>query len=283
MTIELPLGAIVVGVDGHPQSQYAAAWAARQADLERRPLVVVHAFDPAPHLGRKRGGERELVDQLAGQRHAERGMRRALEVAPGIRVESLVRSADPAELLVELGERAHLLVIGSRGLGRIASLVRGSVSLAVCGAARCPVVVVRDEEPRPPRIVVGSDGTGASSAAVEFGFAQASLRGVPLTVLHAVSILEPRAEKWVSAEAAAPAWLSESVAGLREKYIDVDVDLQIADGPTMAELTEASLRADLVVLGAHPHRGPASLSITSVRQALLDHGHCSVAVVHSLR
>jgi nucleotide-binding universal stress UspA family protein len=276
----LPLGAIVVGIDGNPNGMYAAAWAARQADLEQRPLVVVHAVDGGPHL---RSNDHELADRVAGQRHAERAMHRALEVAPKLRVQTLVRSADPAELLVELGEAAHLLVVGSRGLGRVASLIHGSVSLAVCASASCPVIVVREEAPRPRRIVVGTDGTEASAAAVDFAFAQASLRGVPLTVLHAVSILEPRAGEWVSAEAAAPAWLSQSVAGLREKYIDVDVELQVAEGPTVVELTEASLHAELVVLGSRPHRGPLSLNLTSVSRALLDHGHCSIGVVRRLR
>jgi len=278
MSTDLPLGAIVVGVDGHPHGMYAAAWAARQAELERRALVVVHAIDAGPYL---RSGDQDRIDRIAGQRHADHAMHRALEVAPGIRVQTLVRQAEPAELLVELSEAAHLVVVGSRGLGRVASFVRGSVSVAVGASARCPVVVVREEAPRPRRIVVGADGSEASSAAIEFAFEQASLRGVPLLALHAVSVLEPRVDDWVSAEAAAPAWLAEAVAGMREKYVDVDVDLQIAEGPTVVELTEASRRADLIVVGARPHHGPISLNLTSVSRALLDHGHCSVAVVRS--
>jgi nucleotide-binding universal stress UspA family protein len=279
MTADLPLGAIVVGVDGHPQGMYAAAWAARQADLEHRPLVVVHASGTGPRLLTGHAGGRHLVERLIAQRHADRGKRRALEVAPGIRVTTLVRAADPAKLLVDLAATAHMLVVGSRGLGAVGSLLRGSVSLAVCASAACPVVVARGEVPRSPRIVVGTDGTEASAAAIEFAFAQASLRGVPLTVLYAVSVLEPRPEKWVSAVVAAPSWLSESVAGMREKYLDVEVDLRVVDGPTVVELTEASLHADLVVIGAQPHRGPARLHLTSVGHALLDHGSCSVAIV----
>jgi len=271
MTNELPLGAIVVGVDGHPHSLDAAAWAARQAALERRPLVVVHAFAPSQ--------AHDVIHRVAGQRHADHAMQRALAAAPGIRVETLVRAAEPAELLVELAESAQMIVIGSRGLGRVTSLLRGSVSLAVSAGARCPVIVVREEASAPSRIVVGSDATDASSAAIEFGFAQASLHGVPLVVLHAVSIMEPRVEQWVSAEAAAPAWLSESVAGFREKYVDVDVELRTADGPTMLELRTALLYGDLVVVGARPHRGPAALRLTSVGRALLDRGPFSVAVV----
>jgi nucleotide-binding universal stress UspA family protein len=106
-------------------------------------------------------------------------------------VETLVRATEPDEALLALGETARMLVVGSRGLGPIGSVVHGSVSLRVSSAASCPVVVVRDEALRPPGIVVGTDGSPASSAAVEFGFSQASLRGVPLTVLHALPPVNP--------------------------------------------------------------------------------------------
>jgi nucleotide-binding universal stress UspA family protein len=278
----LPLGAIVVGVDGHPPSLHAAAWAAHQASLEHRPLVVFNGTGGPTRLQltEQRATDARQVRRIAGTRHAERGMRRALEVAPCLRVETLVRATEPDEALLELGETARMLVVGSRGLGPIGSVVRGSVSLRVSSAASCPVVVVRDEAPRPPSIVVGTDGSPASSGAVEFGFAQASLRGVPLTVLHALPPTNPRTDPYLSPDATAPAWLAESVAGLREKYVDVTVGFEVVPHSQVVELVERSREADLVVVGARRHRAPAGLRPGSVSQAVIERAHCSIAIVH---
>lgn len=281
MIAKLPLGAVVVGVDGHPHSQSAVAWAARQAELERRPLMVVHATGtPSRLMVGDRRAESVQMRRIAGRRHTELGLMRAHEVAPELRVETLVRAADPEATLVELSRTARLLVVGSRGLGPVASLVRGSLSLRLGQAAACPLVVVRDSEHQPGRIVVGTDGTDASSAAVEFAFAQASLRGVPLTAVHAVEPTAPRLDDLVSPDAAAPAWLAESVAGLREKYPDVDVELRLPTSTAVIELVESSRTADLVVVGDRGHHGPAGALLGSVSQAVIERAHCSIAVVH---
>ena len=47
----------------------------------------------------------------------------------------------PAEVLMQQAERAELLVVGSRGHGRIFGALLGSVSQYVAGHAACPVVV----------------------------------------------------------------------------------------------------------------------------------------------
>jgi nucleotide-binding universal stress UspA family protein len=51
----------------------------------------------------------------------------------------------PAEALLEAAADADLLVVGSRGAGGFKSLPMGSVSTQVTHHARCPVVVIPDE------------------------------------------------------------------------------------------------------------------------------------------
>lgn len=101
-------------------------------------------------------------------------------------MEGLPVYGDPRGVLIGLARQAHLIVMGSRGRGTVRSMLLGSVSAAVSKYASCPVAVRR-----PPRgrahtcgVVVGSDVTPESVPVVEFAFEQASLRGVPLTVLH---------------------------------------------------------------------------------------------------
>lgn len=60
-------------------------------------------------------------------------------------VETLVHSGDYAEEILDVADThsADMIVIGSRGLGRIKSTVLGSVSQKVLHHASCAVVIVR--------------------------------------------------------------------------------------------------------------------------------------------
>ena len=51
----------------------------------------------------------------------------------------------PAEAIIEVAKTRHsdVIVIGSRGLGRLAGLVLGSTSQKVVSYAPCPVLIVR--------------------------------------------------------------------------------------------------------------------------------------------
>ncbi len=51
----------------------------------------------------------------------------------------------PAEELIRASRDAELIVVGSRGAGRLRRLVTGSVSNRVSQHARCPVVVIPAE------------------------------------------------------------------------------------------------------------------------------------------
>jgi hypothetical protein len=51
--------------------------------------------------------------------------------------------AHPAEVLMQQAERAELLVVGSRGHGRIFGALFGSVSQYLVAHAACPVVVFK--------------------------------------------------------------------------------------------------------------------------------------------
>jgi nucleotide-binding universal stress UspA family protein len=68
------------------------------------------------------------------------------EKYPDVTVERVVVNARAAHVLLELSERAQLVVVGSRGHGEFAGLVLGSVSNALVHKAGCPVAVVRSAD-----------------------------------------------------------------------------------------------------------------------------------------
>ena len=78
---------------------------------------------------------RELLDEVAKEIEAEGGKVVESHIVPGEK---------PAEEIVKLTREQDvgLVVVGSRGLGRLQYAVQGSVSSTVVREAECPVLVV---------------------------------------------------------------------------------------------------------------------------------------------
>ncbi|MEV4166690.1 universal stress protein [Nonomuraea dietziae] len=138
----MTLGEVVVGVDGAGTGENVLRFAFAEARLRGVRLRVVHAFGTRPHeFAEDRPELERLRELLTGWRERHQDV----EVA-----EDLVKG-HPAEVLRQAGERADLLVVGSRGRGGFAGLVLGSISQAMLHQAPCPLVVVRTSPGTPHR------------------------------------------------------------------------------------------------------------------------------------
>lgn len=137
---------IVVGDDSSVQSMAAVREALVLGRAMQLPVVVVHAFSMKEALGDKQAtGAVDPIDKIEA-RFTER-MTAHLEALMGefAEVEIILRAeqGNPATVLLEEGEDARFIVVGSRGLGGLSRLL-GSVSEKVVGHAETTVVVVRD-------------------------------------------------------------------------------------------------------------------------------------------
>ncbi len=290
MQADAPRHPVVAGVDGSECALQAVRWAAAEAARRHLPLRLVAAHTwPAgglvgdPGLGfDPRAVLREVVhSRLAAAETV------AAEAVPGLAVEKAEAEGDPVAVLAGESERAELLVLGDRGLGGFTGLLIGSVAVALCTQAGCPVVVVRELDPTARRsepVVVGVDGSPASEAAVAFAVEAAALRGVPLVAVHAwhdVAVDPTMASlvNWDAVESDEREVLAERLAGLRASHPDLAVRrLVVRDRPARA-LVDESRGAQLVVVGSRGRGGLRGLLLGSVSQQLLHHAHCPVAVV----
>ncbi|MFC7493579.1 MULTISPECIES: universal stress protein [unclassified Nocardioides] len=268
---QIESGNVVVAVDGSPHADRAVGWAARQAHLERRGLVVAAAGDGAPAI-------------------AEHAMELALGTHPELAVRPVCASADPRRMLLDMSAAAHLLVMGSRGRGAMRSILLGSVSAAVSAHAACPVVVCRPPVSRQAGygVVVGADGSSQSRPVIEFAYRFAALHGLPLTVLHcfwdavaAVAAYREARGRTVDAPDLEElrALLSESVAGFAEQFPDVAVSLELTHGLADESLAPRNRAWDLVVVGRHPMTRLDRVITGSIATSVVERSSGTVAVV----
>lgn len=137
---------IVVGVDGSSSSRKALAWAVRQARLSGQPLVAVAAWEfpagygwpvPMPEGLDYEGDVRAELDTT---------IKEVVGDQAGLALSAEVVNGHPAVVLDDLSRTASLLVVGCRGHGGFSGMLLGSVSRHLSTHAKCPVVIVRDQE-----------------------------------------------------------------------------------------------------------------------------------------
>ncbi|MET8950018.1 universal stress protein [Streptomyces sp. NPDC004393] len=295
---------VTAGVDASAESLAAAHWAAREALRRGAGLRLVHAWYPKPEsgtavpvdTGRLRAAESALRRSMASVRAAH----------PGLRVEESLVPDAPVTVLLAAAEESEVLVLGSRGLGRIAGFVLGSVSQRVVARSPRPVVLVRageacadehlpaldglspDEIPETPYrdVVLGLDTEHPCDELIGFAFESARHRGAGLRVIHAIDA----APGCGACGRSDPARLGENaverehfvVAALRpwcEKFPRVRVTETVTEGRAAAELVHASTCASLLVVGRRRRDTRLGPLIGAVTHAVLHHADCPVAVV----
>ncbi|MFG3064736.1 universal stress protein [Streptomyces sp. NPDC048231] len=265
---------LVAGVDGSEASLEAVDWAAAEAVRHGVQLHLLHAA----------AGEQEASHVISA------ASARAHECAPAVRLSSEVSHEEAASALVGQGRNAFALVLGSRGLGDLAGMLLGSVSLAVAARADCPVVVVRGSpEHRSAQfgtVVVGIEDGEGSGTAVDFALREAGVRGCRLVAVHAWTApsgtcMTPRAPSWfLEAHRRPPAQvLDDALRHPAERYRDAAVSRKLIEKPARPALLEAASAADLLVVGARRRLGHPGLQLGLINHALLHHAPCPVAVV----
>lgn len=134
---------IVVGIDGSDCSHDALLWAVEEAMRCDAELVLVHAWAyPYTHRHSGNGDPRDEM-RLDAMRTLEAASLEARAMCAPVRVHSIISEENPAKALIDAGNDADLVVVGSRGRGGFAALMLGSVSRSVVQHASVPVVVVR--------------------------------------------------------------------------------------------------------------------------------------------
>jgi nucleotide-binding universal stress UspA family protein len=280
---------IVVGVDGSSDSDRAVEWSLVEARLSAVPLLLLHSNPRA--LGDDYADAMQEARERAGP--AIEQARALATKCPGVifsvrRMEAL--GLTPAAAIVEASEAASVVVVGARGHGGFAGLVLGSVSQHATRHAVCPVVTVRaQKDPGSRRVVVGIDGSAAAGKALAYALSHAERRNGEVTAilgwrgptLHGVGVAVPIApdDRQQQQQQRHQDELEEWLAPWRTKFPGVKLDGEAIPGHAGRLLIDASEHAALIVVGSRGRGAFTGLLLGSVSQAVLEHAHCTVAVV----
>lgn len=168
---------------------------------------------------------------------------------------------------------ADLIIMGRRGKRGLARLMVGHATAKVIGSASCDVLVVpRAAQFWTRRILLATDGSEYSRAALDRAGAVATACGLPVSVL---SVIAPSHGQ--DRRAQAQRAVDEALAALRG--LGVTAEGMIAEGrPDEVIVAQAKAQADLVVMGSHGRTGLLGVLLGSVSERVIGAAECPVLV-----
>ncbi|MGW7534994.1 universal stress protein [Amycolatopsis sp. NPDC054798] len=139
-----PAGPVVVGLDGSSDSDDALGFACAEAIARKTSLTAVHTWNELSPDGTLHAMDVMPDEVAAGERcRVEGQLALWREKYPKLRIDVEIVRGRPVRTLLEFGENAQLVVVGSRGRGGFAGMLLGSTSQALLVHSTCPVAVVR--------------------------------------------------------------------------------------------------------------------------------------------
>ena len=277
---------IMVGVDGSEASWAALRYGTYEARRQGTSIHLVHVVpDYLPMSPMLPLAPSDLHDK--GHQILDEATMRAHElVAPEDVNSSLLEGARIASL-IRAAEGARLLVLGAQHRAAMQRVLTGSALAGVASRATCPVVAVpADWTPTQERrtVIAGVKDTQQSSELVRRALQTAAERNARLVLIHAWGlpgvyddIITSRVEsdEWADHERLA---IERSIAGTREAYAGVPVEIRVIHGQAAGVLKGASDEADLLLVARRHHAIPFG-HLGGTARAVIRESHCPVEVV----
>ncbi|MFD5387088.1 universal stress protein [Streptomyces sp. NPDC127074] len=277
---------VTVGLDGSAESVAAAHWAADEAERRDLALRLTHAWillrPPTPDSPAA-DEQNYWAKRIVHDTHAEL----ARDHPKLTIIEDLV--ADEAETaLLDAAARSRMLVLGSRGLDRVASFFLGDIGLHTIARAERPVVLMRggrEADGRRRPVVVGLSLHGPQDNLLEFAYVTAFTRDVPLHAVHGRRPDRVHAARGAESDVAqdtmeqARRELDEVLRPWREKFPRVRVVDEVRLESPARAVVQAATDSDLLMVGRREHPPAPAPRLGPVVQAAVHHADCPVAVV----
>lgn len=248
---------ILLAVDGSKHSGWSAEFLTRLPLAEKAEIHVITVVDPdafvlpAEIVGLDPGYAKRIREETKKRltQGAELTSRTARELRANFEsVTAGVEQGHVADRILSVAKKSKtdLIVLGSHGLGRIKSLLLGSVSQRVVTHAHCSVAVVKKRPRAMKRFTLAIDGSENADRAAAFLYSQLDPKAMRGTVVYAwVPPISPHPFDLIQRS------MDERFCDpLRKKGLNVKFRIETGDAAaSIAEVAEVD-RSDLVVVGS---------------------------------
>jgi nucleotide-binding universal stress UspA family protein len=284
---------VLVATDGSKYGGWALNWAAMLPLVERPRVTALHVLDVAalraPFLSQPvmAGIERYIQDDI--QRMEARSAKVLQEAEQQLASLNLAGTARKEQgavaptILKRAPKRDGLLVVGSQGLDALDRFMLGSVSTNLIHHAACPVLVVKGEAAPLRRMILATDGSGASAKALKFvltklqpdrSTGKGERAPIHVSVLHILPLV-----MYPGLKEASKKMLEQSVQKLIEAGFTAEPLCYLGNPAEEIMKTASRQKADLIVMGAKGLGAVARFLIGSVSTRVAQHAKGSVLVV----
>ena len=136
---------ILVPVDGSENSRRALEQAISMSGAGCL-ITIVHVIDVPPTVYVE---SQKLLNEIMGKFREEStrilDQFKSIAQKSGVAVDAVALEGDAAQSIVDYAQKGgfDMIVMGSRGLGKLQGLILGSTSRKVLHQARCPMLIVK--------------------------------------------------------------------------------------------------------------------------------------------
>jgi len=276
---------ILAAIDGSLSSMHALKESFKLAECEKCWMTVVSVIPP--YLGDL--DTTSVGDVMASMRKpCEEALEEAKRLAGEAKVvmRTVCEEGEIHERIVDLadGENFDLIVMGRRGQNRIERALVGSSTARVIGYSHTDILVVpNDTAVGWKKILVATDGSRFSQAAVEKAIDFASSYGGELII---ISVVDVPAEFYGEAPEAWDRLVEKAHDHLKKakqqaENSGIKCSTMVKEAETWQAIIEVAgtVKADTIVIGSHGKTGLKRLLMGSVAEKVIGYAPCPVLVV----
>lgn len=282
---------IVVGISDSGADHYRAALrlTARMSRQREATITLIHGALPRLAIAASR--------TEALQRHLARGQEVVEEarltlssmVDPSTQVNAEAVPMTGVDALLQESHTAATLILQRRNLSTLSRAFNSSISHTVAAQAKCPVIVVRDDQldgDSSRGIVVGI-GPHSGVQVLQIGVQEAAVRKCPVTAVYVWELpfsptyggrVDPDEEELAEATRWADSFLASAVVDVAKLHPDVELHARTVRGVIEDGLLQECEHAELLIVERHRDAHLASIGLGTLTRHLLDHAPCAVMI-----